>query len=157
MISVTEMTVEQKEAFCKERNDNNMLYESQAQGTTIQFEYSDELQNVILGNFDNISASTLTNPLDRIGCVFGRDAIQILYRNHENRENVRQIQLYDYFAEQMPMYYKGYSEYRIDHWHSFKNDSDRFILHAGEKTYEINKHGKGYKTEVAEQSENLKG
>jgi hypothetical protein len=44
------------------------------------------------------------------------------------------------------MYYKGYSEYRIDHWHSFKNDSDRFILHAGEKAYEINKHGKGWYT-----------
>jgi hypothetical protein len=157
MITVTEMTAEQKDAFCKERADNNMLYESQVQGTTIQFEYSDELHNVIWDNFDNISASSLTNPLDRIGCVFGRDSVQILYRNHENRENVRQIQLYDYFAEQMPMYYKGYSQYTIQHWHSFKNDSDRFILDVGGKAYEINKHGKGFKSEAAEPSENLKG
>ena len=157
MITVTDMTAEQKEAFCKERADINMLYDSQAQGTTIQFEYSDELHNVIWDNFDNISASSLTNPLDRIGCVFGRDTVQILYRNHEKKDNLRQIQLYDYFAEQMPMYYKGYSQYTIEHWHSFKNDSDRFILHVGEKAYEINKHGKGYKSEAAEPSENLKG
>jgi hypothetical protein len=157
MITVAEMTAQQKDAFCKERSDNNMLYESQAQGTTIQFEYSDELHNVIWDNFDNISASSLTNPLDRIGCVFGRDAVQILYRNHEKRENVRQIQLYDYFAEKMPMYYKGYSQYTIQHWHSFKNDTDRFILNVGDKAYEINKHGKGYKSDAAEPSENLKG
>jgi hypothetical protein len=157
MITVTDMTAEQKEAFCKERADINMLYDTQAQGTTIQFEYSDELHNVIWDNFDNISASSLTNPLDRIGCVFGRDAVKILYRNHEKRDNVRQIQLYDYFGEQMPMYYKGYSQYTIEHWHSFKNDSDRFILHVGDKQYEINKYGKGYKNDAAEPSENLKG
>jgi hypothetical protein len=157
MIAVKEMTPAQKEAFCKERADNNMLYDSQAQGTTIQFEYSDELHNVIWDNFDNISASSLTNPLDRIGCVFGRDAVQILYKHHEKRDTLHQIKLYDYFSEKTPMYYKGYSQYTIEHWHSFKNDSDRFILHVGDKAYEINKHGKGYKNEAAEPLDNMKG
>ena len=157
MISVKEMTSEQKDAFCKERSDNNMLYESEAQGTTIQFEYNDALHNVISDNFESISSSSLTNPLDRIGCVFGRDAIKILYRHHEKRDNLRQIKLYDYFGENSPAYYKGVSQYYIEYWHSFKNNSDRFIFHKDGKAYEINKHGKGYRNEVSESSENMKG
>lgn len=157
MISVKEMTSEQKDAFCKERSDNNMLYESEAQGTTIQFEYNDGLHNVISNNFESISTSSLTNPLDRIGCVFGRDTLQILYKHHENKENVRKIKQYDYFSQQSPMYYRGFSQNIIEHWHSFKNDSDRFIYHKDGKAYEINKHGKGYKNEVSESNENMKG
>jgi len=157
MISVKEMTAEQKDTFCKERSHNNMLYESQAQGTTIQFEYNDALYNVISDNFKNISTSSLINPLDRIACVFGRDTIKILYRHHERKEDIRKIKPYDYFSEQNPMYYKGFSQYTIEHWHSFKNDSDRFIYHKDGKAYEINKHGKGYKNEVSESNENMKG
>ena len=157
MIRVDEMNEQQKKDFWNDREENNMLLSSQAQGTTIEFAYNDELHGVITDNFDNISSSNLTNPLDRIGCVFGRDSVKILYKHYEKREEVREIKLYDYFSENQALYYKGYSEYTIDYLHSYRYDTDRFILHKDGRLYEIAKHGKGYKNEVLELEENTKG
>ena len=157
MIRVDEMTEQQKKDFWNDREENNMLFSSQAQGTTIEFAYNDELHGVITDNFENISSSNLTNPLDRIGCVFGRDSVKILYKHYEKRGEVREINLYDYFSENQALYYKGYSEYTIDYLHSYKYDTDRFILHKDGRLYEIAKRGKGYKNEVLELEENMKG
>jgi hypothetical protein len=134
-----------------------MLFSSQAQGTTIEFAYNDELHGVITNNFENISTSNLKNPLDRIGCVFGRDSIKILYKHYEKREELREIKLYDYFSENQSSYYKGVTEYTIDYLHSYRHDTDRFILHKDGLSYEIAKHGKGYKNDVLELEENTKG
>jgi len=157
MISVDEMTEQEKKDFCKDREENNMLFSSQAQGTTIEFAYNDELHGVITNNFENISTSNLRNPLDRIGCVFGRDSIKILYKHYEKREELREIKLYDYFSENQSSYYKGVTEYTIDYLHSYRHDTDRFILHKDGLSYEIAKHGKGYKNDVLELEENTKG
>ena len=157
MIRVDEMTEQEKKDFCKDREENNMLFSSQAQGTTIEFAYNDELHGVITNNFENISTSNLRNPLNRIGCVFGRDSINILYKHYEKREELREIKLYDYFSENQSSYYKGVTEYTIDYLHSYRHDTDRFILHKDGLSYEIAKHGKGYKNDVLELEENTKG
>ena len=83
--------------------------------------------------------------------------MKILYKHYEKREEVREIKLYDYFSENQALYYKGYSEYTIDYLHSYRYDTDRFILHKDGRSYEIAKHGKGYKNEVLELEENTKG
>ena len=157
MISVDEMTEEEKKDFWNDREENNMLLSSQAQGTTIEFAYNDELHGVITDNFENISTSNLKNPLDRIGCVFGRDSVKILYKHYEKREEVREIKLYDYFSENQDSYYKGFSEYTVEYMHSDRHDTDRFILHKDGRLYEIAKYGKGYKNDVLELEENTKG
>jgi len=141
MIEISEMSYEEKTVYSHE-----IL--GRIQGTTIQFKYNKDLKDVILNNFKEISESNLTNPLDRIGCIFGRD--NIIFRCDCDGE-IKEITLYNYF-DNVPFYTDSSTD-EIIHWYSEENEDDRFtwgeleiIPHCGGLSKEPKKSITNFKT-----------
>ena len=159
MITIREMTEEEKMVFVQERlnccNSDNDVH-----GTTVVFKYNDTLKNAIHENFLDFTpekSTSLTNPLDRIGCIFGREKMVIQYKHFEDEDAVLTLKKYNYFDPTYTThadFYKGYSEHTIEHW--YNGQTDRFIWIKGSSKMEINPHGKGYKTAPAPMIANLK-
>ena len=160
MITIRNMTEEEKLVFIQERS-SQCVDKDNVHGTTVVFKYNDTLKDAIYENFLDFTPSekstSLTNPLDRIGCIFGREKMKIQYKHFEEDDIVLTLKTYNYFDSTYTTqadFYKGYSEHCIDHYYDGK--TDRFIWIKGSQQMEINTHGKGYKTMPAPTSGNLK-
>ena len=57
MITIREMTDNEKNEYVAEREKYNMLVNGEAIGTTIKFKYNDTLNNLIKNNFKPVSTS----------------------------------------------------------------------------------------------------
>jgi hypothetical protein len=156
MISVREMTEEEKAWFVHHREENAMLGEGgEAHGTTIQYSTNDMLRDLIHANFSPITESDLKDPLDRLGCVFGHDDVAVTYKDYER--GVLELRMYNYFGLSQHDYYKGYSTVEVEQWTSRNPLHDRFIWRRGEQLWEINKLGRGYSKKIALSINNLQG
>ena len=160
MITIREMTEEEKVVFIQERS-SYCDSQDDVHGTTVVFKYNDTLKNAIHENFLDFTPSekstSLTNPLDRIGCIFGREKMVIQYKHFEEEDLVLTLKMYNYFDPSLKQtdFYKGYSEQTVMHYYNGK--TDRFIWMKGSQQLEINPHGKGYKTAPAPMATNLIG
>ena len=176
------MTEEEERIFYEERKRNGMLNEKgEAHGTTFEFIKSNSiLRDVIIRNMKSIKTlndennekkvkkvkkvknekkenkSKLTiNPLNRIGCVFGRDKVKITCKDYELGEF--NMNMYDYFGGNPEEYYLGISTYPIEHWYSKEQNEDRFIYRDGDTVLEITKSGNGYHKKPEESTINMQG
>jgi hypothetical protein len=125
-----------------------MLNDGKDHGTTIQFLYNDQLKEAILENFEERDS----DPCERIGIVFGRDDVEVVYKHHEEAEP-RILPMYNYFKGEDPDFYKGMAKQTIEHWRSQTEDVDRFIWN----NLEILRDGRGYKSDVQKVSSNMIG
>ena len=126
-------------------------------GTTIVFPYSDGLKDLIHDNFlpthDSPEESSLKNPMDRIGVVFGREKVRIEYKHFEEAV-VCVLPMYNYFPENRSDsdYYTGVTCKTIEHYWS-ETGGDRFICDG----MEIQRAGRGWAKEPSEVTKNLNG
>ena len=142
MIEVRNMNDNEKRAFIEEREKNDMLtVDDDVHGTTIIFNYNDTLSNIILANFESITSDSLTypltNPMDRVGIVFGRDTINIICKHYEKEDVI--LKMYDYFNGPQSEFYKGFSENTIQQWSKTTPSGDihRFIWMRREEQWEF--------------------
>lgn len=157
MVNIETMTDEEKDTFITERREREMLYGTDAQGTTIVFQYNDNLSDVIVQNFENISKSTITNPLDRLDFVFGKDDMQFCL-DHYDSKDLKVLPKYNYFHGTEANFYTNRSVDKIKMY--TKDDNCRFIwsnANADGDDTEIVPHGKGYRHEPQTVSSNLHG
>ncbi len=156
MITVREMTEEEKAWFVQHRQENGMIAEGgEAHGTTLQYSTNDMLRDLIHANFLPIAESELKDPLDRIGCVFGHDDVAVSYKDYER--GMLQLDMYNYFGLPQSHFYKGYSEVPVEQWTSHDLTHHRFIWRRGEQPWEINKNGRGYSKDLGLSTKNLQG
>ncbi|NBU23878.1 MAG: hypothetical protein EBS38_08270, partial [Actinobacteria bacterium] len=153
-VRVEPMTETEKKAFIRDRATRGMLYGAEAQGTTIVFGYNDKLSDVIRENFKNICTSDLTNPLDRIDFVFGKDEVDFALEHYEMDEDVG-LDLYNYFHGSQSNFYTGKSVETIQMY--TKGDEDRFIWCREDEQLEICPLGAGLAKEPVEMKKNLSG
>lgn len=154
MVRVELMTEVEKKAFIKDRATRGMLYGTEAQGTTIVFGDNDKLADVIKNNFLKIRDSYLTNPLDRMDFVFGKDQVDFCL-NHYDSEETETLELYNYFSGSQSNFYTGKSVDVIQQY--VKGDEDRFIWSCGDEQLEICPQGAGLSKEPQEMKKNLSG
>ena len=95
------------------------------QGTTIKFEYIDNLKNIIEQQFSN--DPHLLNPENKLSIIFGKTNTNILYNHYENPSENIPLKKYNYFKDENNKYYKGKSDYIINHYRDKENGNDRFI------------------------------
>ena len=154
-ITIRKQTAEEKLQYIQDRSRNGMLSEGEAYGTTTQFHTNNSLSEVIESAFKD--GDTHTNPHDRIGIIFGRDDVQILYKHHDDLNPVP-LKMYNYFGAQHTDYYDGgFSESQIQQWYSQRLNKHRFIWNDGEDEYEIKSVGRGFAKEISIKDENLNG
>jgi hypothetical protein len=158
MITIREMTDNEKNEYVAEREKYNMLVNGEAIGTTIKFKYNDTLNNLIKNNFKQVSTSeddeSLKDPVDRIGCVFGKDNVDINLVHYDSVD-IKTMDMYDYFGEEDSAYYTGISLYKIEQYSSSSND--RFILKTSDGDKEIIPIGKGFSKEPCPRVTNMSG
>ena len=124
-------------------------------GTTIVFPYSDVLRTLIHDNFTSIDSeegNTLTAPLDRIGIVFGREAVPIEYVTHE-KLGLSLLPKYNYFDGTDAEFYKGVKRAIIEHWYAEEGGKDRFIC----EDMEIIRFGRGWSKEPSKKTTGTHG
>lgn len=148
------MKDDEKESFVYERYSNNMSNGPVVHGTTIEFPSDNELEELIKNNFSSITESEVKNPLDRMDIVFGREKVKIGMKTSESSE-IKILEKYDYFGLPNTSYYRGVSTYTIEQW--TKGNEHRFLLQLPDGTYEINKHGSGFKKDPEPSTSNTNG
>jgi hypothetical protein len=155
MIRIRKQTAEEKLSYIQERSRNGMLCSGEAFGTTTQFQTNNSLSEVIESAFKD--GDTHTNPHDRIGIIFGRDDVQMLYKHHDELNSVP-LKMYNYFGGQHSDYYDGgFAESQIQQWYSQRLNKHRFIWNDGEDDYEIKSAGRGFAKDISIKDENLNG
>jgi hypothetical protein len=135
------MSDAEKKDFIDERVLNGMVVK-EPHGTTMRFQYSDTLKELISENFVEpiLAESVLSDPLDRFGVIFGRDNVEMVYKHFEQSPKV--LSMYNYFSGTQVDFYTGYDEVTIEQWSNDKGD--RFIWRDGANSYEITRVGRGY-------------
>lgn len=141
--------------FVQERSRNGMLADGDAFGTTTEFRNNPLLFEVIDSAFKD--GDTHTNPHDRIGIIFGRDDVAILYKHHDEPAPIV-LKMFNYFGGVQDEYYDGgYSESQIQQWYSQRLNKHRFIWDDGEMEFEIKPVGRGFAKDMSVKDENLNG
>lgn len=146
MIKFRHMTYDEQHTFIAERSDKNnlMIHNSVVQGTTICIKRNSVLEDLIDDNFTDIMKSNLTNPLDRIDCIFGKEnnIIEFCYKKY-GKKDVDSLLLYDYFGQENNKYYTGVNTEYVEEYYK-KGDNPRFIYTSSldGKKYEINIHSR---------------
>ena len=142
MVEICLQTPDEQAEFHKEREDNGMLNAGAAHGTSIRFNYRDDLRYLLESNFLPIAdGAALKSPLDRMGIVFGHDDVEMVLKTFDSQP--RTLQPYDYFALPDSKYYTGKTTAVIEHIRSDKDGHDRFLLRTGDGYMEIKKDGRG--------------
>jgi hypothetical protein len=112
-IVINEMTAEEISNFQAEREECQFRH-----GTTIQFEFNDELKNLIETQFDIKRLCQLKIPReDRCDFVFGQKNVEIILKKIDGTSNLS-IEKYDYFSGNDTEYYAGKSCDIIEQWKS---------------------------------------
>ena len=154
-IRIQKQTAEEKLVFVQDRSRNGMLCGGEAFGTTTEFRNNNLLFEVIESAFKH--GDTQMNPHDRIGIIFGRDDVELLYKHHDELTPLR-LKMYNYFGGQHSEYYDGgFTESQIQQWYSQRLNKHRFIWNDGEDDYEIKCVGRGFAKEISIKDENLNG
>jgi hypothetical protein len=155
MVNIREMTADEKLEFIQDRANHNMSSldeQHQPFGTTTHFKFTNGLYELIESNFKPIDSNTI--PQDRLGVVFGRDNVQMLYTHYEHSSLIPLPQ-FKYFVDSQNDYYAGLFEDTILQYH--RSGKDRFIWKDGEDQYEIKQDGRGFSKDVAPMIEGLFG
>jgi hypothetical protein len=137
-IVVASMSAEEISVFENERTESSLKY-----GTTIRFEYNDDLKNLIETQFDSEKMCKLKlNSEDRCDIVFGQANIEIILKKSDGTPNLT-INKYNYFSGNDCEFYKDKKCDLIDFWVDDKGE-DRYIYHseAGD-ALEISKDARG--------------
>ena len=150
-VQVRAMQDDEKERFMNERFANQMCSGPIVHGTTIDFPTNDELVDLVMNNFKPLEIiespskkwkNPITNPLDRMSIIFGRERVKIGLKHFESTET-KILAKYNYFGLPNTQYYRGVSICTIEQW--TKGNEHRFLLQYPEGIYEINKAGNGFK------------
>ena len=154
-IRIQKQTAEEKLIFVQDRSRNGMLCNGEAFGTTTEFRNNNLLFEVIESAFKH--GDTQTNPNERIGIIFGRDDVEVLYKHHDEVTPVK-LKMFNYFGGQHADYYDGgFAESQIQQWYSQRLNKHRFIWNDEEDQYEIKSVGRGFATKISIVDENFNG
>ncbi len=128
--------------------ENDRLNFNIKRGTTIEFKYNDDLNQLIQKNF-MIKSGVDFLPNNRLSVVFGKFDTHI-FLNDINEKNFIELKKYDYFCGNDNQYYKGIDVQTIEHYYT--NGKDRFIWYNTDdfnNAYEFKPYGKiGFKQKV---------
>jgi hypothetical protein len=155
-VEFCQMTEVEIQQFKTERDLHEMLYNNDYCGTTISFLYNETLAEVLEENFKSIKDSSMTDLMNRIGIVFGRDDVEFLYKHHEVPV-YQKLEKYNYFNFPKPSFYKGYDEYVIENWYNSHTKKDRFICTIDGVEYEVKQMGKKCATKAEPSTTNKQG
>ena len=151
MVKIREMTPKEIDEFIQERTENGMMNGNKCHGTTIRFKTNDKLETVIHDNFKPIKESSLTDPMDRIGIVFGKSKVSFELKHYDQTSKLT-LKKYNYFTGNRADFYKGISIQTIEQWED-EHGVYRFLWnHPDGETYEIVKRGGGYSKEPEKSS-----
>ena len=141
-ILINKMTTEEIYDFIADREDFQFKH-----GTTIRFEYNDELKNLIENSFNIKYNNKQKNPHNnRWEFIFGQSNSKIILEKSDGSPIV-ELSRYNYFSGNDMEFYEGKDIDYITHYVDDKNN-DRFIYMDEDSNLEIQQHGKnGYKTE----------
>jgi hypothetical protein len=156
-ICTNEMLDAEKELFMNERYSNGMCHGHNVSGTTIEFQSTNELVELIQNFFKPINDSSFENPMnpmDRLDIVFGRENIIFKLKHFENPV-IKTLSKYNYFAANNTEFYTGISTHSIEHW--IRGNENRFLLLQEDRKYEIQKAGKGWSKIATPYIENTTG
>lgn len=154
-IHIRKQTAEEILQFVQDRSRNGMLSNGEAFGTTTEFRFNNLLFEVIESAFRD--GDMQSNPHDRIGIIFGRDNVQMLYKHHDEPNPVN-LKMFHYFGGQPTHYYDGgFAESQIQQWYSQRLNKHRFIWDDGEMEFEIKSTGRGFSREISVRDENFNG
>ncbi len=122
-ITITDMTAEEIALFQSERDECQFKH-----GTTIKFNYNDQLKNLIEIQFykKQLCESRISRE-NRSDFVFGQKIVEIILKKSDGTPNLS-IEKYDYFSGNDNEYYAGKGCDIIEHWVSPKKN-DVFVYH----------------------------
>lgn len=125
--------------------DADRTYFTKTTGTTIKFNYDDDLDYQILSNFCESSIKIC----ERLAFIFGAFDVNIYYAVFNKPNLDSKMKMYNYFGDHQSKYYTGIQLDTINH---FKDDKgkDRFILTKvddsdNETYYEVKTQGNSFK------------
>ena len=126
-----------------------LQYNDCVSGTTIQFQYNQDLHNAIEHQFtDEVCYMSLD---DRWCSIFGKTELNIWYESVEIPNT--KMEMYNYFSCPRIEYYKGYDIEVIDHYKDVHNN-DRFIwTDKNDVQYEFAKTGRGFDRDMSQLNE----
>ena len=119
-IAVDKMTEEEIEEFKKERETEEFQH-----GTTIQFEYSDVLMNLLKCQFNKSERDKITEFNTRLDIIFGHSGVDIVLEKSDGTPRIT-LPKYKYFGDDETHYYTGKNVEVIDHYID-SEQKDRFI------------------------------
>ena len=151
MISLREMTEQERELFIKERHESKMVHNNgEIIGTTFVFNTNDVLENTIKNAFEPVSAGNAMNPLDRPSVVFGMNKNKTVRMNHYEK-GITTMKMYDtIYSGETSDYLGGVDEQLIIQYHNTENAEDVFVWETkeGAQLY-LRKNGRGYSTQLS--------
>jgi hypothetical protein len=119
-IAVDKMTEEEIEEFKKERETEEFQH-----GTTIQFEYSDVLMDLLKSQFNKSERDKITEFNTRLDIIFGHSGVDIVLEKSDGTPRIT-LPKYKYFGDDETHYYTGKNVEVIDHYID-SEEKDRFI------------------------------
>ena len=119
-IAVDKMTEEEIEEFKKERETEEFQH-----GTTIQFEYSDVLMDLLKSQFNKSDRDKITEFNTRLDIIFGHSGVDIVLEKSDGTPRIT-LPKYKYFGDDETHYYTGKNIEVIDHYID-SEEKDRFI------------------------------
>jgi hypothetical protein len=114
------MTEEEIEEFKKERETEEFQH-----GTTIQFEYSDVLMDLLKSQFNKSDRDKITEFNTRLDIIFGHSGVDIVLEKSDGTPRIT-LPKYKYFGDDETHYYTGKNIEVIDHYID-SEEKDRFI------------------------------
>jgi hypothetical protein len=134
MVTMMGMTEGEKNDFC------NILPDT---GTIIEFPYSDELNEVLEGNFykaDHEKSFAVLQLNDRASIIFGKFPNDIKYEHWEEPDKIKMLDKYDYLGGSNNEFYGGKTVARITHWFDREHNVSRYIWNKDDGTkWEVKK------------------
>jgi len=119
-IVVDNMSKEEIAEFKKERETEEFQH-----GTTIVFEYSDVLMNLLNSQFNKTERDKITEFNTRLDIIFGHSVVDIVLEKFDGTPRVT-LPKYKYFGDDETHYYTGKNIELIDHYIDTE-EKDRFI------------------------------
>jgi hypothetical protein len=141
-IVVDNMSEEEIAEFKKERETEDFQH-----GTTIVFEYSDVLMNLLNSQFNKIEREKITEFNTRLDIIFGYSKVDIVLEKSDGTPRVT-LPKYKYFGDDETHYYTGKNVELIDHyidtegkdrfiWFDWENNSNKEIKQTAKTTRNV--------------------
>ena len=119
-IAVDKMSEQEIEDFKKERETEDFQH-----GTTIQFEYSDVLMDLLNSQFKKSEREKIAEFNTRLDIIFGHSGVDIVLEKSDGTPRVT-LPKYKYFGDTETHYYAGKNVELIEHYVD-RDGKDRFI------------------------------